>query len=383
MRHDITLAQIDVNDDELRLSQYQYKNKDFVEKDSIVLTCESSKAVMEVACPYSGYIYFFFEEDSLVEVNSIIAAVFDSVDEYEHFIDVEKNNALSQNEDNNTDIKATAKAKKLALENNVDITEIKKEGIIKESDIVSFLEKRSSINKITIKNENSISRNQKKYKYDNERIVVIGAGKGAQVLIDILLDYTDRSVILLVDDSRKEFYAYNRQYEVSPFGIFEFADKIDRNSFDTAIISIASNLKSMQLREKIYNYYIQQDIIFTNVIAKNAEVRRGVVLGNDNIIGDHAYIGTMTVIGNNNFISYNTIVGHHNVIGDTNLIAPGVITSGTVSIGNNCIIPAGVVCINKINIGDNVILPLGYNVSENIASNIHIKGHVPPVLSVN
>jgi acetyltransferase-like isoleucine patch superfamily enzyme len=374
MRHDIVLAQIDVNDEELRLYQYQYKNRDHIEKDSVLLTCESSKAVTEITSAYTGYIYFLFEEDAVVEVNSVIAIVFDSIKEYDEFLDSRKKADSSHGEDASSGSMATAKAKKLAFEKNVDLADIKKEGIIKEDDVVSFLEaQRNNSGESKMKQKVNISKSNRRYKYDNERIAIIGAGKGAQVLVDILLDYDDKTVVFLVDDVKKDFSVYGNKYEVSPFSIFEFAEKSDRDSFDTAIISMSANLKAMRLRKKIYDYYVNQDIVFTNVIAKSADIRRDVMIGNGNIIGAHAYIGTKTVIGNDNFISYNTFIGHHNIIGNTNLIAPGVITSGSVSIGSDCIIPAGVVCINRIKIGNNVIFPLGYNVSGNVESNVHIK----------
>lgn len=206
------------------------------------------------------------------------------------------------------------------------------------------------------------------YRYDKERIIIVGAGKGAEVLIDILDDYYDKQVVLLVDDKVRDFPGY----KVSSYGVNEFADLADRSEFDTAIISLSANRKIMKLRSKIFNYYRTRGIEFTNVIAKSAEIRRDVKIGQGNIIGANVYIGTLTVLGDNNAISYNAVIGHHNVIGNCNLLAPGIMTSGSVIIGSDCIIPAGVNFINRVQIGSNVVLPVGYNVTENIADNTFI-----------
>ena len=254
---------------------------------------------------------------------------------------------------------ATEKAKVLAQEHNIDLSIIAKEGIIRESDVQALL---------TEKHVNS-RHNSSIYRYDKERIAIIGAGRGAEVLIDILDDQYDKQVVLLIDDYVREFPAY----KVAPYGIFEFADRADREEFDSIIISLTANRKAMNLRARIFTYYHARGFLFTNVIAKDADVRRDVKIGQGNIIGAKTYIGTKTIIGNNNAISYYAVIGHHNVIGDCNLLAPGIITSGSVTIGSNCIVPTGVNFINLVQVGNNVVLPVGYNVTDDIPDNTYIK----------
>jgi len=361
---EIRLPRFDVNDEEAEVKKIYVNTGDHVEEGDPLFDLETTKTVETIFSPSNGYVKVFVEEDKKYRYGELLAIIFDTMEELEAYGNGEKGEVVevASLPEIHGETKATKKALLKARELGIDISEIRKDGIIREKDVISYYVEKFGCEpggrKIT-------------FKYDFERVVIIGAGRGAEVVTDIILEDKDKIIVGLVDDHVKEFKYF--KFNVIFNDIFEFPQSFDRNFYDTVIISIGANLKTMQLRDRIYKHYKQFDIKFTNAISKTTEIRRGVEIGEGNIIGSRAYVGTMTIIGNNNSISYGALIGHHNVIGDSNLIAPGVVTSGSVTIGSNCIISAGVSVINRVKIGDNVILPVGYAVTKDLSSGTIIK----------
>ena len=358
---EIRLPRFDVNDIEGEIKAVYVKDGDFVKESDPLFEVETTKAVETISSPVNGYIHVLVQEGQVYRFGHILALIFDTEEELQNYLESEH---AELEKSSQSEIKATKKAIEKAKELGVDLRSIKKAGVIMVKDVVEFHRSHTQ----------AIPRPTPRFKYDLERVVVIGAGRGADVVLDILLDDPDKWIVGLVDDNVKEYSVLD--IPVIFNSVDEFPKKFDRSAYDTVIISIGATLKTMQIRHKIFEHYKKFDIKFTNAIAKSAEIRRGVKIGEGNIIGGGAYIGTLTRIGTNNLIAYGAFIGHHNVIGDSNLIAPGVVTSGSVRIGNNCIVSAGVTFMNRVAIGENVVLPVGYKVVQDIESNTIVKFEV-------
>lgn len=359
---EITLPSFDVNESEATITEILVKNKQMVENGQVLFSVENTKAVNEIFSSSEGYILLFCDTFSIKKTGDLLALIFESMDDLNLYI---SKNQKEEKTFTKISVNATKKAIELANKLEIDLQEVSKikgENIIKIKDVQEFFELNHK------KVENNLTN---VFKYDRERVVIIGAGDGAEVVIDILRDDHDKEIVGLVDDNVKSLLNYS--YPILDCGIHDFVDVISRDSYDTVIISIGSTLKSMQFRQRIYEEYKQSGIVFTNAISKSADIRRGVKIGTGNLVGAQSYIGTLTQIGDNNSISYATFIGHHNVVGSHNLIAPGFTSSGKVVIGDSCILPAGIVTRNCVTIGNKVILPVGYNVTNSIADNTVIQ----------
>jgi acetyltransferase-like isoleucine patch superfamily enzyme len=327
-----------------------YKNSgDQINKGDILFDVETTKTSESIFSDVEGYIDVLCNEFEEYETNTVLAKIYDNKESYDN------KDIIIDTED--VKINATQKAIEKAKELSVDLNLIQKDGVIKEIDVIDFVGK-SKINKPV-------------FQYDRERVIIIGAGMGADVVVDIMLDDSNKTIVGLVDDNVKE-YTYI-PLPVFNCSIMDFPDVIDRNLFDTVIISIVSNKQSLDFREKIFKEYSDKYIAFTNAIPKHIDIRRYVNIGVGNLICSNVYIGTGTSIGYNNFISYGCQIGHHNIIGNTNLIAPNVVTSGSVTIGDKCILAAGVTTMNRLSIGNNVIFPVGYSVIKDYEDNMVVK----------
>lgn len=373
------MERIDVNAEKVTVGSFAYSNGDCVAAGAILFSAESTKAVNDISSEQDGLVLYHFAEGTEVSVGEIVVSVFETKEDYTEYIDARKTTAAAETEDGQAETRVTEKAKKAAQKYKVDLARITKQGVIKEADVLAYVSAAQPDKGAEDKDKIKPNPHKKTtppaavYQYDRERIVIVGAGKGAEVLVDMVLDDYQKDVVLMVDDKVKHCELFGRVYPVSPYGVFDFPQKADRTMFDTVIITMSANLQAMRLRKRIFDEYVAAGLVFTNVIAKSAELRRGVVLGSGNVIGGGAYIGAKTEVGNNNMISYHVAIGHHNVVGSHILLAPGVVTSGSVKVGDGCIIPAGVGVINRVSIGENVVLPVGYSVIKDIESGTVIK----------
>ena len=360
----IEMPVIDVNEEKATVTEILFGEGEQVNKGDIIISVENTKASSDITAPIDGYILPICKPFDEIPGGEVIAYIFDTQEELAEY----KNKELStDNKNEGKNINATKKAITLAEQMGIDINKIaseKQDGVIKEKDVLEY----AKVNSIQLETS------KPSFTLKRERVVIIGAGKGAEVVIDILLDDPSKVIVGLVDDNVRELRNYS--FPVLDCTVNDFPDKYGAEFYDTAIISIGANRRSMRVRSAIFLDYEKRGVKFTNAISKSAEIRRGVQLGVGNIVGAGCYIGTLTIIGNNNCINYGTNIGHHNVVGSHNLFAPGVFTSGSDTIGDSCILPAGVAMVNRAQIGNNVVVPVGYAISGNVDSDVVIKNRV-------
>lgn len=357
---EIILPNFDVNEEEATITDIFVSEGSFAKKGDTLFKAENTKAIKDITAPEDGYIRILCKRFDVVKMGAVLANIYASKEEYDCGDAIKADGAKETIPD---DINASQKAIRLAEELGVSILEVckaKTEGIVKAEDVKAFFEKQNVPQKAEGNKIEVPTMRLRINQYDRERVVIIGAGKGAEIAIDILLDDKDKYVVGLVDSYEKEFLSYS--YPLLPCDVFEFPDKIDRHQYDTVILTMGSTLKTMAFRKELFEMYKEKEIKFTNAIANDANIRRAVKIGEGNVIMHNCYIGTGTTIGDNNMISYGMNLGHHSVLGSHNLIAPGLTTAGCVEIGDQCIIMTSVKTRNVVKIGNNVVLPVGYAV---------------------
>lgn len=364
---ELYLPNFDVNEAESVITEIHVKNGDYVRCGDIIISVENTKMTKDLLAEEDGYIKLFCEEFEEKKAGDLLAILFSKKEEYEAYQKkLAEQPGCGEESPPQPQVTATKKAITLAEQLHVDIQEVAKSkgaGIIKTADIQEYVQKSNQ--------KASPSPRQRINQYDRERVVIIGAGKGAEIVIDILMDDIDKYVVGLVDSFEKEFQSYS--YPLLPCTVYDFPDKIDRHQYDTVILSIGYTLKTMAFRNELFRAYKEKEIAFTNAIAKDANIRRAVKIGTGNMIMHNCYIGTGTEIGDNNIISYGLNLGHHCTLGDGNLFGPGFTTAGCVEVGSECIIMTGVHTRSFLSIGSHVVLPVGYAVKEDIPDNTIIQ----------
>jgi len=181
-----------------------------------------------------------------------------------------------------------------------------------------------------------------------KKVIVIGAGNHAKVVIDILEEQNENIIGLLDDNVNNE---YMLGYEV--LGKISEFEKFKEDCF--FIVSIGNN----KIREKFYSILAKSKcklisaIHECNSISKYAKLGKGLIINSGVSIHPDVTIGTGTIIGMNATISHDCYVGNYVHID------PGVHLTGEVQISDCVEIGTGAVVIPRKKIGRNTIIGAG------------------------
>ena len=134
---DLIIPQVNVNDAKVTISDIQKEQLEYIEEDEMLYCVETSKATEDYYPEYSGYVVMFVEDLDEVEVGKSAGMIFKNLDDAKAKlteVEAEKEKAKKL-----ASVNASKKAIAYAEEKGVDITLIKKDGIIKTQDIDEWI----------------------------------------------------------------------------------------------------------------------------------------------------------------------------------------------------------------------------------------------------
>ena len=135
-KKDLTIPQLDVNDDKVTIENLRFSNLDYVEVNDVIYTVSTSKSVEDYEVDFSGYIVYFVEDGHDVKIGESAGMIFKDLEEAKL-----KLNEIITAKKEEIGPAASKKAIKYAQEIDFDISLINKAGVIKVQDIVAFLNK--------------------------------------------------------------------------------------------------------------------------------------------------------------------------------------------------------------------------------------------------
>jgi sugar O-acyltransferase (sialic acid O-acetyltransferase NeuD family) len=196
--------------------------------------------------------------------------------------------------------------------------------------------------------------------YAMNRIVVIGGGGHAKVLISVL------------KKSGYEVTGYTDRHDRgSILGIFHLGDDcilpemIRTHGPGKAIIG-KGKIDISDMRIRLQHEFSVIGFDFPVIISPSAVVNEAVVLGDGTVVFDGVVVNSGTEIGQSCIINTNSTVEHDCRIGDNVHIAPGVTLSGGVTIGHNSMIGTGATVIQYVDICEGCLIGAGSTVVKDI-----------------
>jgi len=202
---------------------------------------------------------------------------------------------------------------------------------------------------------------------EKKKIVIIGSGGHAKVVIDILLQRIklgdNLEIIGILDDS------YDKENSIKLFNI-PVIGKVDKSlKLENCeyIIAIGSN----KVRGIISTKY---DLRYYTAIHPKAIIAEEVKIEEGTVVMAGAIINSYTRIGRHSIINTGSIIEHDCKIKDFVHISPNATLAGGVSIGNKTWIGMGSNIIQGVKIEENVIVGAGSVVLKYIKANKKIVG---------
>jgi UDP-perosamine 4-acetyltransferase len=205
-----------------------------------------------------------------------------------------------------------------------------------------------------------------------KKILIIGAGNGGEVIVNILSYDKENEIIGFLDDNKA---LHGKQ--LAGRAVIGGSDKIEelhgQGRFTHLIISITSNMK---VRKMLFERFRSKGYDFVNAIHPKAHIEPSAKIGTGNIICAFVHIGYGAVIGDDNLLSVNSSIEHHNRVGSHILFGPNCVTSGDVHIGDNCIFGTGIFVEPHIRIGNNVLVASGSIIISHLKEDTILKSKV-------
>jgi sugar O-acyltransferase (sialic acid O-acetyltransferase NeuD family) len=166
-----------------------------------------------------------------------------------------------------------------------------------------------------------------------KKIIIVGAGGHAKVVLDTILKIGDYEVIGFADDHLFTGMEVSDGYHViaSTNSLHNFADCID-----FFIVAIGDTKVRSFLYQTLKNSYGPATIIRPDAtIAKSVEIGPGTVILAQSVVNAHV------VIGENCLINSLCLIDHGSVIGEHSHIAQGTIIGSDVQIPAMCVTELG------------------------------------------
>lgn len=188
-----------------------------------------------------------------------------------------------------------------------------------------------------------------------EKIVVIGNGGHAKVVIDILREMGRYEIIGVTTDKKCSDDVFCN-YPV--LGDDDILCDLIRNGVKNAAIGIGG-FKDNTLRKKIYEETKTKGFKVISAIHPSAVISRSALLGEGDVIFPGVVINTDVHIGNNVVIATGSTIDHETVIKDNVLISAGVNVGAYATIEEGALLALGSKVVSGVRVGGNSLVAAG------------------------
>jgi sugar O-acyltransferase (sialic acid O-acetyltransferase NeuD family) len=339
------------SDDSFKITEINTLSGSYVESGTIIFSIESSKADIDIEAEESGYIYFDLSIGQIIDVGDFFFLI--SNEKIDNNIELIHDKKPKIHEG----YIISKKALDLMEQNDLNPIDFKSK-IIKETDVLELLRsKRNSLNidmDLILNNSSKIP------------LIIIGAGGGAKMCIDLINESVDYEVVGLLDDNLSIGTII---LGVPVIGDLNCIKHLLSNNFENFVIAFGV-LEKRNKRFILYNNLKELGCKFPNIIHKRAIVEKSVQLGEGNVILAGANVGSCVKLGNLNYINNNALISHDCKIMNNVHVAPGAVLASSINVESHVLIGMNTTLFYGIKIGESSTILNGLIINNDIKNNI-------------
>lgn len=202
-----------------------------------------------------------------------------------------------------------------------------------------------------------------------KRIVIVGAGMGANQLLDAAARDPLLVPVGIVDDDAQRHGT--SVYGVPVLGSIDALAELARGgAIDAVCLSIAG---SMRARSAVLSRLDAIELPRCNIIDPSCVLSLGSSMGTGNFLSALSRVGPDARIGNDNYLSSYVSIEHHCTVGDNCTFGPGVLLSGQVTIGSGVRFGTGVFVEPSLHIGDGATIASGAVITKDVPAGAVVK----------
>jgi sugar O-acyltransferase (sialic acid O-acetyltransferase NeuD family) len=353
----INVPMVNANEDEVVIRGVRVEEGRRVQAGEILCSVETTKAAVDVEAPVEGYVrQLGVRDDERVPVGAVICVLTATLEE-----PIEAPSSARTGADR-TAARATLKAQMLADANGIEISDLGLDRIVKESDVRNYLARagrRTAVAAPAATQPDAAGRT-------GRRIVILGAGGHARVLIDLVREgYRDRVIVGTVDDNPS---AEADCLGVPLIGASDQLPRLRADGIEEALLGVGA-VTNNGLRAQLYRRLGDAGFHVPTLIHPRAAVEPSTRMLSGCQIFAGAIVGSNAALGENVIVNSGAVVSHDCVIGSHAHITPGAILAGGVSVGEMSVIGMGVTVYLGVRIGANVTIGNGVHVFRDVPDN--------------
>ena len=197
-----------------------------------------------------------------------------------------------------------------------------------------------------------------------KKVIVIGSGGHAKVVIDILNEMANVKICGITSKS------LNPGSSFAGYQVIGDDTILSQHLYQDYHIAMGiGGYRDNDLREKVYIYIKGQGFNFINVVHPSAVISKTVTLGESVVIFPGVVLNTDVQIGYNTIVATGSTIDHETIIGNNVLVSAGVTIGAYSKIHDNSLIALGAKIISGITIGRNAVIAAGAVVVNDISDN--------------
>lgn len=202
-----------------------------------------------------------------------------------------------------------------------------------------------------------------------EKVIIVGDGGHAKILIDILHSMKEYEVlgVTSINNTQKTFYG------VPVLGNDDILDEYFKKNIKNIALGIGG-FTDNAFRTLLYERFTNRGFNIINTIHPKSVISKSVTLGKGVVIFAGVILNAEVKIGNNVIIATGSTIDHESIINDHSLISAGVTIGANTIIEESSLCALGSKVISGITIGRNVLVAAGAVVVNNIENNSKVYG---------
>jgi len=328
----------------------------WISKDQLIFEIDSSKAAIDVEAPTEGYLYYSCKSGDKIAVGDLFFIL--STENIKNFATefIPATVAITAG------FTISKKAMSLLELNGIDYRKLNKT-IIKEKDVIEFLEKREPSNGI---DELLLSLTDQEIK---KATIILGGKGGAKMCIEALKYNNEYKIIGILDDNLE---INTKVYDINVLGGFALANTLIKMKVLNFVLAFGV-LENRNVRFRLYKQLKEDGALFPNVIHPKSIVEDSVNMGEGNVILAGSNVGSDVILGNLNYINNSAVISHDCILNNNVHIAPGAVLGSSIKIGDSSLIGMNCTLFYGIKIGANSVINNGLIINNDVSDNTVIK----------
>lgn len=203
------------------------------------------------------------------------------------------------------------------------------------------------------------------------RLVGLGAGGHARVVLDILALRGGWETICLLDNDRSLRGSVIGGAEV--VGDDDLLPTLVASGFTHAFIGVGSS-SDLRTRRRVYLVARDAGLEVIDAVHPTAAISASALIGHGATVGAQAVIGPEARIGENVIVNTGAVVEHGCTLGDHVHVATGAVLGGDVTVGSGTHIGLGAHLLQSVHVGADTVVGAGAVVVRDVGDAVVVAG---------